>query len=70
MEQNGIKYLQGSIEAELNKVVCVEQNQEMLELCGIRYKSGGVRTEVLWLTSWKLEDAATERDYVVYVYEN
>jgi hypothetical protein len=51
MELHGIKYLQGSSEAELNKVVCVEENQEMLELCGIPYKSDGVRTEGSWLTS-------------------
>jgi hypothetical protein len=62
MEMDGIKYLQGSSEAELNKVVCIEENQEMLELCGIRYKSGGVRTEGVWLTSGTLGDAVTERD--------
>jgi hypothetical protein len=62
MEMDGIKYLQGSGEAELNKVVCVEENQEMLELRGIRYKLGGVRNEGVWLTSGKLGDAATERD--------
>ena len=47
MQLNGIKNLQGSSEAELNKVVCVEEGQETLELCGIRYKSGGVRTKGL-----------------------
>jgi hypothetical protein len=58
MELNGIKYLQCSSAAELNKVVCAEENHEMLELCGIRYKSGGVRTEGVWLTAGKLGDAA------------
>jgi hypothetical protein len=40
----------------------------MLELCGIPYKSDGVRTEGSWLTSWKLGEAANE--WVDYVYEN
>jgi hypothetical protein len=45
MEPNGIKYLRGSSEVELSRIICVEESQEMLELWGIRYKSGGVRTE-------------------------